>query len=207
MTPVSLRAMAVVLVVDLGSPAALWHTASTLLAELQARIDRILADLKAKDPKDKLGSYLRKKSLLSYGDSHPVRYAPSPPPHSRLTTTAKSYSPQDKDTVTPLVVPCVLVATKFDRLVDVPTAEARQTLLRGLRFLAHTWGASLLCTTDKDESSMSRARALFTQLAFKGAPGASRTIAVDPTRPLVVPVGADSYSQIGPAPATHATTA
>lgn len=172
-TSSSLKNIAVIFVLDLSNPNDLWLTLDALLKAVRARIDKVASDLAAKD--SKIAAQLKKKSWQKYGDDHP-----------------------DKEWLSPMPIPLIIVGSKYDCFQTLET-EKRKLICNALRFSAHANGASLLFVSEKDEASVVRLRAILNYLAFKSS-APSRVIAVDPGRPLVVPVGTDSLAQIGVPP-------
>ncbi|KAG1665258.1 Cytoplasmic dynein 2 light intermediate chain 1 [Nymphon striatum] len=74
-------------------------------------------------------------------------------------------------------------------------SEKRKILCKGLRFLALTNGAALYSTSSKSESLLTRAKGVFSNLAFDLP--SSKTFAVDHNKPLCIPFGTDSSHKIG----------
>lgn len=172
-TSSTIRSVAVVFVVDLSRPADIWPALDTLMKAVRARIDKIGTDMAAKDPK--APQQLKKKAWQKYGEDHP-----------------------DKEWLTPMPIPLIIVGSKHDLFMSLET-EKRKMICNALRFAAHVNGASLLYVSEKDETLLTRLRAILSYLAFKTT-APSRVVTIDPARPLVVPVGTDSLSQIGPPP-------
>lgn len=101
----------------------------------------------------------------------------------------------DRELISPFPVPLLIVGSKFDIFQDFDS-EKRKVICKTLRFLAHFYGASLIFTSSKSETTMSKSRSFINQLAF----GTERlkSISTDPSKPLAIPAGSDSLSQIGP---------
>lgn len=165
----SIETMKCVLVLDLSKPAELWGTLETMLGALKSRVERISSDLISKD--SVVPQQLKKKAWESLGEEHP-----------------------DKDTLDPIPIPIVIVGTKYDLFQDFEP-EQRKVICKTLRFVAHMNGASILFASDKDEGMLSRCKRMFNALAFNGA--SSRSVVLDYDKPLIVPAGTDTLSQIG----------
>ncbi|XP_078261971.1 cytoplasmic dynein 2 light intermediate chain 1 isoform X3 [Rhinoraja longicauda] len=80
-------------------------------------------------------------------------------------------------------------------------SEKRKVICKTLRFVAHYYGASLLFYSNKSEATVSKLRTVLNNLAF--GTDRSKTISVEYNKPLFVPAGMDSLSQIGSPPATE----
>ncbi|XP_072121069.1 cytoplasmic dynein 2 light intermediate chain 1 isoform X3 [Mobula birostris] len=80
-------------------------------------------------------------------------------------------------------------------------SEKRKVICKTLRFVAHYYGASLLFFSNKSESTISKMRTVLNNLAF--GTDRSKTISVEYNKPLFVPAGMDSLSQIGSPPAAE----
>ncbi|TNN64322.1 Cytoplasmic dynein 2 light intermediate chain 1 [Liparis tanakae] len=80
---------------------------------------------------------------------------------------------------------------------DYPEFESdkRKVVCKTLRFIAHYYAASLIFTNIKSESLMSKTKSFFSHLAFGMERG--KTVSCDSTKPLIIPAGSDSFSQIG----------
>ncbi|NXE90156.1 DC2L1 protein, partial [Menura novaehollandiae] len=91
--------------------------------------------------------------------------------------------------------------TRNDLQRDHPEfdSEMRKIISKTLRFVAHYYGASLVFTS-KSEALLLKARVLINHLAF--GYDKSKSVSVDPSKPLFIPAGLDSMSQIGPPPAS-----
>ncbi|RDD39755.1 Cytoplasmic dynein 2 light intermediate chain 1 [Trichoplax sp. H2] len=103
----------------------------------------------------------------------------------------------DKSLMEPLLVPLVIVGSKYDIYQDFDP-EKRKIISKTLRFIAHTYGATLQFFSTKNESLVARARQLIGNLAFHFPP--SKTNATDHNKPIIVPAGTDLFSQIGAPP-------
>ncbi|XP_069787157.1 cytoplasmic dynein 2 light intermediate chain 1 isoform X2 [Narcine bancroftii] len=78
-------------------------------------------------------------------------------------------------------------------------SEKRKVICKTLRFVAHYYGASLLFFSNKSETTASKLRSVLNSLAFGS--DRSKTVSTEYNKPLFVPAGMDSLSQIGSPPA------
>ncbi|KAK2190406.1 hypothetical protein NP493_82g05029 [Ridgeia piscesae] len=76
--------------------------------------------------------------------------------------------------------------------------EKRKVICKTLRFVSHTHGAHLQFFSSKQEGLISRTRGLISHLLFKTT--SSKTMQLEHNKPLMVPVGMDSFQQIGTPP-------
>jgi hypothetical protein len=99
----------------------------------------------------------------------------------------------DRQAVDPLVVPCLIVANKYDVFVKTVEPEKQKWIGRFLRWLAHRYGATLMYASmnQKEEGTLA-VKHMFQHLVFKTAPPLT-AVEQDPARRLFVPVGADRY--------------
>jgi len=165
----TVKTLSYLIVLDLSKPDDLWHTLTALLSEIKSRLDRIFSDLISKD--SPVPQQLRKLAWEKLGDAHP-----------------------DKDVLDPISVPVVIVGSKYDVFRDFEP-EQRKVICKTLRFIAHVHGASIVFVSDKDEVLRKRCRGMLNSLAFGS--NFSRSVALDYNKPLLVPAGADSITQIG----------
>ncbi|KFV54435.1 Cytoplasmic dynein 2 light intermediate chain 1, partial [Tyto alba] len=94
----------------------------------------------------------------------------------------------DYELIDPFPIPLVIIGSKYDIFHEFDS-EMRKVISKTLRFVSHYYGASLVVS-----------RALINHLAF--GCDKSKSISVDHSKPLFVPAGLDSLSQIGPPPAS-----
>lgn len=114
------------------------------------------------------------------------------------------FDPQHEDinSINMGCVPILIVAHKFDMFKDMES-ELLKVMGRTLRCIAHSNGASILYTGNKDKASMSGFRSRVSRHVLNRPP--SKTVQLDHTKPLSVPAGSDSFAQIGlPAEASAA---
>ncbi|KFQ73983.1 Cytoplasmic dynein 2 light intermediate chain 1, partial [Phaethon lepturus] len=94
----------------------------------------------------------------------------------------------DYELVDPFPVPLVIIGSKYDIFHEFDS-EMRKIISKTLRFVSHYYGASLVVF-----------RVLINHLAF--GYDKSKSVSVDHSKPLFIPAGLDSLSQIGPPPAS-----
>ncbi|KAG1950834.1 cytoplasmic dynein 2 light intermediate chain 1 [Pimephales promelas] len=164
----NVSSLSIVLVLDLSNPNALWETMEKLLGSARSQVEKVCAVLQ-KTGESRSGTQ-RVPRILH-----------------------KDYP--DRELINPFPVPLLIIGSKFDIFQDFDS-EKRKVICKTLRFVAHFYGASLIFTSSKSEASMSKSRSFVNQLAF----GTERpkSISTDPSKPLAVPAGSDSLSQIGP---------
>lgn len=133
----------------------------------------MLSELSARDPR--IPQHMRKKALLKYGEDC-----------------------ADISLLTPLPVPLVIVGSKYDVFRDFEP-EKRKTMCRALRFVAHTHGASLLFSSERDPTLLNRCRGVISYLAFRTR-DTTRSVCFDHDKPLIIPAGSDSLATIGAPP-------
>ncbi|KAJ8418450.1 hypothetical protein AAFF_G00141590 [Aldrovandia affinis] len=174
-TAQNVRALSVVLLTDLSKPNVLWGTTERLLQAARAQVDRACSDQSA-------------------GESRPGK---QPTPNRTPRTLAKDHP--DRELINPFPVSLLIIGSKYDIFQDFDS-EKRKAICKTLRFLAHYHGASLIFSSSKSEGLMSKTRGFVTHLAFGTERG--KTVSTDPNKPLIIPAGMDSLSQIGTPPAT-----
>ncbi|XP_006638854.2 cytoplasmic dynein 2 light intermediate chain 1 [Lepisosteus oculatus] len=171
----TVRSLSVVLVLDLSKASVLWLTMEQLLQSARNHVDKVSAE------------------LLKTGDAKDNRH----PSKRGLRTLAKDHP--DRELINPFPVPLLIIGSKFDIFQDFDS-EKRKTICKSLRFVAHYYGASLIFTSSKSESLMSRTRSFVNHLAFGTERG--KVVSTDHNKPLIIPAGMDSLSQIGSPPTT-----
>lgn len=166
----SLTTTSIFMVVDLTRPEFIWVTVEALIAKLR---DILSAEIQSETGvKLQVRQQLYQCTRQRITDSHP-----------------------DRTVLSPLPVPLVFIASKYDELAGVVgQPDHRRLLCRSLRFLAHMYGAALYSCSLKLPALTRRARELFNQYAFDG-PERSQ-LSQDYSKPLLIPAGADSLSAI-----------
>lgn len=119
------------------------------------------------------------------------------PVHSATRVLPKDYP--DRELISPFPVPLLIIGSKYDIFQEFDS-DKKKVICKTLRFLAHYYAASLIFTSIKSESLMSKTKSFFSHLAFGLDRG--KTLSCDSTKPLVIPAGLDSFSQIGSPPTT-----
>ncbi|XP_058507539.1 cytoplasmic dynein 2 light intermediate chain 1 [Solea solea] len=175
-TPVSLRSLSVILVLDLSKPNALWGTMEKLLQAAQAHLEKVSTQAQQAE-KGKAGA----KHQTSV--------------HSAARVLPKDYP--DRELISPFPVPLLIIGSKYDLFQEFDS-EKRKVVSKTLRFVAHYYAASVIFTSIKSESLMSKTKSFFSHLAFGQDKG--KTVSSDSSKPLIIPAGSDSFSQIGTPP-------
>ncbi|XP_061646064.1 cytoplasmic dynein 2 light intermediate chain 1 [Phyllopteryx taeniolatus] len=172
----SVRSLSVILVVDLSAPCALWATAETLLQAARAHVERAASRARQVD-----------KS----------RAAAKRPPPFAPRVLPKDFP--DRELISAFPVPLLIIGSKYDLFQELPS-DKRKVVCKTLRFVAHYHAASLIFSSIKSESLMSKTKSFFSHLAFNVDAG--KTVSCDSSKPLIIPAGSDSFSQIGSPPTT-----
>nr|XP_009931190.1 PREDICTED: cytoplasmic dynein 2 light intermediate chain 1 [Opisthocomus hoazin] len=97
----------------------------------------------------------------------------------------------DYELVDPFPVPLVIIGSKYDIFHEFDS-EMRKIISKTLRFVSHYYGASLVV--------IMYICFLIHVVAF--GCDKSKSVSVDHSKPLFIPAGLDSLSQIGPPPAS-----
>ncbi|XP_051639126.1 cytoplasmic dynein 2 light intermediate chain 1 isoform X3 [Manacus candei] len=169
----NIRSFAVVLVLDLSKPNELWTTMENLLQVTRNHVNKILAKLEKTNPE--VAAEPKQKMRNNLQRDHP-----------------------DYELIDPFPIPLVIIGSKYDIFHEFDS-EMRKIISKTLRFVSHYYGASLVFTS-KSEALLLKARVLINHLAF--GYDKSKSVSVDPSKPLFIPAGLDSLSQIGPPPAS-----
>nr|XP_021382121.1 cytoplasmic dynein 2 light intermediate chain 1 isoform X2 [Lonchura striata domestica] len=172
-TSYNIRSFAVVLVLDLSKPNELWTTMENLLQVTRNQVNKILTKLEKTNPE--VADEIKQRMWNDLQRDHP-----------------------DSALVDPFPIPLVIIGSKYDIFHEFDS-EMRKIISKTLRFVSHYYGASLVFTS-KSEALLLKARALINHLAF--GYDKSKSVSVDPSKPLFIPAGLDSMSQIGPPPAS-----
>ncbi|XP_041333227.1 cytoplasmic dynein 2 light intermediate chain 1 isoform X3 [Pyrgilauda ruficollis] len=169
----NIRSFAVVLVLDLSKPNELWTTMESLLQVTRSHVNKILTKLEKTNAE--VAAEIKQRMWNNLQRDHP-----------------------DSALVDPFPIPLVIIGSKYDIFHEFDS-EMRKIISKTLRFVSHYNGASLVFTS-KSEALLLKARALINHLAF--GYDKSKSVSVDPSKPLFIPAGLDSMSQIGPPPAS-----
>ncbi|XP_059841694.1 cytoplasmic dynein 2 light intermediate chain 1 [Hypanus sabinus] len=168
----NIRSLSVVLVLDLSKPNELWSCMEKLLSVTKNHINKTINELAKKDS-IKVNE-IKQRTWKMLQKDHP-----------------------DWELVDPFPLPLVIMGSKYDIFQNFES-EKRKVICKTLRFVAHYYGASLLFFSNKSESTISKMRTILNNLAF--GTDRSKTISVEYNKPLFVPAGMDSLSQIGSPP-------
>lgn len=148
--------------------------------ELWHTVETLLSQVKSKVNKALEGidkhsvEQLKKQAWKKFGEEHP-----------------------DKVSVDPFPIPLAIIGGKYDIYQDFDP-EKRKMISRALRFIAHKNGAHLQFFSTKAEGLTNRTRGLVGSLLFRTQLG--KAVSVDHNKPIIVPAGQDSFSQIGAPP-------
>ncbi|XP_066480626.1 cytoplasmic dynein 2 light intermediate chain 1 isoform X4 [Tiliqua scincoides] len=167
-TSANIRTFAVVLVLDLSKPNELWPTMESLLQVTRKHVDKVITKLGQTNPK--VATEMKQKIWNSLPKDHP-----------------------DREMIDPFPVPLVIIGSKYDTFHEFDS-EIKKVIYKTLRFVSHYYGASLVFTS-KSEALLLKARAFINHLAFGF--DRSKSMSVDQNKPLFIPAGLDSLSQIG----------
>ncbi|XP_067900245.1 cytoplasmic dynein 2 light intermediate chain 1 [Heterodontus francisci] len=171
----SIRTLSIVLVLDLSKPNDLWPNMEKLLIVTRNHINTAINELGKKDSIDV--NNIKQRTWKTLQRNHP-----------------------DWELIDPFPIPLVIIGSKYDIFQDFES-EKRKVICKTLRFVAHYYGASLLFFSNKAESMISKMRAILNHLAF--GTDRSKAISIEHNKPLFVPAGLDSLSQIGSPPAAE----
>ncbi|KAF3841881.1 hypothetical protein F7725_023832 [Dissostichus mawsoni] len=167
--------LSVILILDLSKPNALWGTLERLLQASQAQLEKV-------------SSQAQKAQKAKPGAKHQT------PVHSHASSRKTIL-----ELISPFPVPLLIIGSKYDLFQEFDS-DKRKVISKTLRFVAHYYAASLIFTSIKTESLMSKTKGFFSHMAFGLDRG--KTVCCDCTKPLIIPAGSDSFSQIGSPPAT-----
>ncbi|XP_019338806.1 cytoplasmic dynein 2 light intermediate chain 1 isoform X1 [Alligator mississippiensis] len=169
----NIRTFAIVLVLDLSKPNELWPTMESLLQVTRNHLNKLITKLGKTNPK--VATEIREKMWNNIQKDHP-----------------------DYELIDPFPIPLVIIGSKYDIFHEFDS-ETRKIICKTLRFVSHYYGASLVFT-GKPDTLLLKARILINHLAFGF--DRSKSVSVDQNKPLFIPAGLDSLSQIGPPPAS-----
>uniref|UniRef100_A0A8C4NWS4 Cytoplasmic dynein 2 light intermediate chain 1 n=1 Tax=Dicentrarchus labrax TaxID=13489 RepID=A0A8C4NWS4_DICLA len=172
------RSLSVILIMDLSKPNALWGTMEKLLQAAQSQLEKV-------------SSKAQQAQKARPGAKHQT------PVHSAARVLPKDYP--DRELISPFPVPLLIIGSKYDIFQELDS-DKRKVVCKTLRFVAHYYAASLIFTSIKSETLMSKTKSFFSHLAFGLDRG--KTMSCDSTKPLIIPAGSDSFSQIGSPPTT-----
>ncbi|XP_018650665.1 hypothetical protein Smp_159340 [Schistosoma mansoni] len=170
MTPNNILNLHLILVIDLSKPEELWDTVETLLKSASARVDQILNRLHQKNI-TRIQNIFSEKSRNRISSTHP-----------------------DTELLNPFPLPLTFLGTKHDILMT-RDAEQQNLICKTIRFLSHYYGASVYFSSTKEDGVLKRIRAVLNHIAFNGKDLSN--VQMETGKPLAIPVGVDSFSNIG----------
>lgn len=174
-TPENLSQSLVVISVDMSKPSSIVDNLEFWLKTFRNRMKVCLGKLTASNIPKKL----KDMAVTSFGADH-----------------------SDINKVSLSEVPILIVANKFDLFMDSET-ELLKVMARTLRAIAHSNGASLLYMSKRHKALHQLYRSRISRHVLSRA--ASKTVQLEHSKPLSVPVGCDSFEDIGlPAEASSA---
>jgi len=167
--PENILNTSVIITLDLSKLSELWITMETLITYLRQRIKECVKEANKTNPrvKEKL-----KKSI-----------------HDRINSNI------DESKLEPLALPTAIVCTKYD-IFETYEPEKQKIISKTLRFVAHYFGAHLIFSSYKNETTINRLKLLLNHLLLDD----SFTIKqpqIDHLKPLFVPCGTDTMESIG----------
>uniref|UniRef100_A0A3Q1GI50 Cytoplasmic dynein 2 light intermediate chain 1 n=1 Tax=Acanthochromis polyacanthus TaxID=80966 RepID=A0A3Q1GI50_9TELE len=177
-TPASIRSLSVILILDLSKPNLMWGTMEKLLQTAQAQLEKVF-------------SQTQQAEKSKPGAKHQA------PVHSAARVLPKDHP--DRELISPFPVPLLIVGSKYDVFQELDS-DKKKVVSKTLRFIAHYYTASLIFTSIKSETLMSKTKSFFSHLAFGLDKG--KTVSIDSNKPLIIPAGSDTFSQIGSPPST-----
>ncbi|GMT32887.1 hypothetical protein PFISCL1PPCAC_28509 [Pristionchus fissidentatus] len=167
----TVSSLSLIVVVDLTKPQELKNTVEGLLPFAKREIDRALKELNSERPRE----YDELKRELK----------------TRLENN------KEQEACMPFPIPLAFIGNKYDGFQNREPDERRK-ICKMMRFLSHYYGATLVFYSSKLETTLAKGRLLFAHHAFGAHLG--RSIQTDINKPLFIPVGLDSYADIGPPP-------
>ncbi|CAI2725916.1 unnamed protein product [Schistosoma spindalis] len=173
MTPNNILNLHLILVIDLSKPEELWDTVDALLKSASARVDQILNRLHQKN-------ITRIQNIFSENSRNRI---PSTHP--------------DIELLNPFPLPLTFLGTKHDLLMT-RDAEQQNLICKTIRFLSHFYGASVYFSSTKEDGIFKRIRAVLNHIAFNRKD--ITNVQMETGKPLAIPVGVDSFSNIGTPP-------
>ncbi|XP_068235141.1 cytoplasmic dynein 2 light intermediate chain 1 [Palaemon carinicauda] len=156
--------LTVIVMLDLSKPETIWTDLEAIVSQLKAEIMAVAK----KQPG--LQEQLATVAWKRIGEDH-----------------------QDKESITPFLVPLVIIGGKYDIFQDMEP-ENKKVICRALRFAAHSWGASLQYFSARDAGLVKKAKELLSHYAFGSVE--SKNLAQDYNKPLLIPAGSDNFSTI-----------
>ncbi|CAI4222916.1 unnamed protein product [Auanema sp. JU1783] len=161
-----------ILILDLTKPYDMWDTLDGIVSSVKKEIARIHQFLSQNNPTalQRL-SEVQSDRLKAYGEQ------------LRLCS--------------PLGIPFMIIGSKYDEFQNLES-EQRRHICQFLRFVSFYYGGSLMFYSSRMESLIKTGRAMFSHYALETT--LPKTIVSDHNKPLVIPVGMDSFQDIGAPP-------
>ncbi|CAH8473864.1 unnamed protein product [Schistosoma turkestanicum] len=173
MTANNILNLHLILVIDLSKPEELWSTVDTLLKSASARVDQMLNRLHQKNM-TRIQNILSENARKRIPSKHP-----------------------DVELLNPFPLPLTFLGTKHDLLLT-RNVDQQNLICKTIRFLSHYYGASIYFSSAKEDALFKRTRAILNHIAFGGKDLSN--VQMETEKPLAIPVGADSFSNIGTPP-------
>lgn len=167
--PENLLNTSVILTVDLSKLSEVWITLETIIVYLKQRIKESVKEINKANPKIK--ERLKNAIMERIGDN---------PDHAKLE---------------PIALPTAIVATKYD-IFETYEPEKQKIIAKSLRFVAHYFGASLVFSSYKNETTVSRLKTILNHFLLDGS-FPNKQSQFDHLKPLFVPFGSDTFESIG----------
>uniref|UniRef100_A0A3B4AHE4 Cytoplasmic dynein 2 light intermediate chain 1 n=1 Tax=Periophthalmus magnuspinnatus TaxID=409849 RepID=A0A3B4AHE4_9GOBI len=107
----------------------------------------------------------------------------------------------DRELINPFPVPLLIIGSKYDLFQEFES-DKKKLISKTLRFIAHYYAASLIVSSSQNlnvqnQKQRQNATCLF---VFR------KTVSTESNKPLMIPAGADSFSQIGTPPTSDVTS-
>ena len=99
----------------------------------------------------------------------------------------------DRSRVKPCELPLYIVCTKYDQFKNLGFPD-RRVIIQSLRFLAHYYGATLMCTSSLESGLREAVRNLVSSISFRTSLRQAQEVALE--KPLYVSVGKDTFESI-----------
>ena len=174
LTQERLASLVTVVVLDLSVPSKVLQTALWWIDLVRARLRDSLEQARRTRPGQRIADDVMRQSRARLSSSH-----------------------VDANDVDLCPVPLVLLANKYDLFSNEDPAK-RRVLMSALRYIAHTSGASLYCTSSRDKNLQSYYRSLMNNICFGVT--VQRGQQLDPSKAIVVNFGSDTLADIGSPP-------
>ncbi|CAF0738032.1 unnamed protein product [Brachionus calyciflorus] len=157
-----------IITVDLSKLSELWITLEAVITYLKARIKECVKEASRNDPtvKDRL-----KKAIQERLGGNP-----------------------DESKLEPIAIPTAIVATKYD-IFEKYEPEKQKIITKTLRFVAHFFGACLMFSSNRNETSSARLKNVMNNFLLDGT--LTKQIKTETNKPIFITFGADTFENIG----------